>query len=102
MGSTGDYGLEYHPFGDLDAPFDNHPQWYALCQNITEGVDYPLDPANPAKCTLHLQEAIAHGNHCFASGASNKTTFLSLSIKDINLGYAFALPLNILPCIVFA
>eukprot|EP00957_Ditylum_brightwellii_P210889 15365523-Ditylum_brightwellii.AAC.1 len=73
--STIFYGYKYHPINNTDAFLSNHPQWEALCTNITHGVDYPLEPLF---CLLHHKQT------------------------HPDLDYEFAIPINILLLILFA
>eukprot|EP00957_Ditylum_brightwellii_P164392 12515494-Ditylum_brightwellii.AAC.1 len=96
------YGSEFRPATDLDHLLSHHPDWSALCNNITHGINYPLIPIEDDTRIAGLHQTLKHENHKSATGKANKKVLANHMTDDVNLGYSIPLPIKILPKILFA
>eukprot|EP00957_Ditylum_brightwellii_P122635 9352473-Ditylum_brightwellii.AAC.1 len=81
------YGSESRPATDLDHLLSHHPDWSALQNNITHGIDYPLTPIEDDMRIVRLHQALKRGNHKLATGKANEKILVNLMTDNVGLGY---------------
>eukprot|EP00957_Ditylum_brightwellii_P028095 2121069-Ditylum_brightwellii.AAC.1 len=70
--STVSYGSEFCPAEELDTLLGHHLDWPALCQNITNRINYPLTKIDDDTRVQHLHQVIEHGNYKSVKGTESK------------------------------
>ena len=82
-------GSELRPLSHLELLIGHHPNFKRLEQNLTHGVDYPIDNLDEDTRQEELEKQIIRGNHKSAlTSKQAKETVNKLVQQDIELGYA--------------
>ena len=86
------YGSEFRDPSILASLFQHHPNWEHLKSILTNGSSWKLEEIDEETRVSDLDDALAFGNH---KGAEKQPDLLTeLVVKDVNYGYALALPLS--------
>jgi hypothetical protein len=86
------YGSELRDPAILASLFSNHPNWEHLKWIITHGSSWQFEEIDEEKMVSDLDDALEFGNH---KGAEKQPDLLTeLVIKDVQYGYALAIPLS--------
>lgn len=86
------YGSEFRDPSILASLFQHHPNWEHLKSILTNGSSWKLEEIDEETRVSDLDDALAFGNH---KGAEKQPDLLTeLVVKDVDYGYALALPLS--------